>query len=255
MRRVFVVGLILFVVGAACAAEQSAISLQLKEVDIEEALATLSQQAQAAILGDATVKGKVSCNLGGITIEQALDVICGMNKLEWSKVYASAGIDERPSATKLFKLLDSLKELGGSTVICEDSKTESHTIFAPSAKAGSLDVTSVITGLNLKPVYLIRANPDLAAAEREKEEAQAVQRAAGSLLAMPLADPRAAAGQVWNYFGQMPVQQQFQVMHELRSMMFQNLTPEQLENMRGMFGGGRRDREGGWHPQGQPSAP
>ena len=109
MRCLTIVSLLLLVVGSCWAADQGqtgTISLQLNDVDITQALTTLSQQANVTVLGDTTVKGKVTCSLSGLTTEQALDTICKMNKLEWYKTYAGAGTEL--SASKLFKLLDAL---------------------------------------------------------------------------------------------------------------------------------------------------
>jgi len=240
MRYAIVVSLMLLLVGGAYAAEQSGpntISLQVNDVDIGEALAGLSQQAQVSILGDSTVKGKVTCNLKNLPLEQALDTLCKMNKLVWLKAYASVPAGGSPSASSLFKLFDALKELGGSALICEDPTTQSRTIFVPSAEPASVDASAVVSGLKLKAVYLVRAEPDPAAKEAEKA---AQQRPSAPALLTPPADVTAAAQNVWNYFGQMPMDQQFQVMHELRHMMFQNLTPEQMQNMRNMFGDGRQ---------------
>jgi len=232
MRYAIVVSLMLLLVGGAYAAEQSGpntVSLQVNDVDIGEALAALSQQAQVSILGDSTVKGKVTCNLNNVSLEQALDTLCKMNKLVWLKAYA----DGSPSASSLFKLFDALKELGGSALICEDPTTQCRTIFVPSAEPASVDASAVVSGLKLKAVYLVRAEPDAAAKEAEKAAQQGPTPPA---LLTPPADVQAAAQNVWNYFGQMPMEQQFQVMRELRQMMYQNLTPEQMQNMRSMFG-------------------
>ncbi len=232
MRYLILACVLVLMSGAAYAAEQEAaptISLQLSEADITEALASVSQQGRVSILGDATVKGKVSCGLSGLTVEQALDTICKVNKLQWVKAYVRT--DEKLGAGKLFELLDALKELGGAVLICEDPSSKGQTVFVPSAGGDPMDASALASTLKLKQVYLVRAEPD-PAAEKQSEPATVLPPVSG--------DPRVAAEQVHNYFGQMPLQQQFEAMRELGRMIWQSMTPEEMEAMRARF----RDRRG-----------
>jgi len=228
MRYLILACVLLLMSGAAYAAEQEAaptVSLQLSEADISEALASVSQQGQVSILGDATVKGKVSCGLSGLTVGQALDTICKVNKLQWVKAYVRT--DEKLGAGKLFELLDALKELGGSALIYEDPSAKGQTVFVPGAGGDPVDTSTLVSTLKLKQVYLVRAEP-VPEAETPKAAPQPTQIA-------PPADPRVAAEQVWGYFGQMPMQQQFEAMRELGRMIWQSMTPEQMEAMRARF--------------------
>ncbi len=225
MRFAVVLILILCLSGAVFAqqAQTGAISLSLTDTDIAVALATLSQKANVSILGDNTVKGKVSCSLSGMTIDQALDNICKMNKLEWYKTYAKAGATEKPSASKLFKLLDALKDLGGAAVICSDPVAKTQTVYIPGAEAGSVDASTLATSMKLKEIYLVRAIP----VPVEKTEPTKV--ALGSPLQ---GDAAAAAGQLYGYLQQMPMDQQLQTMNELRHQFFNNMTDDQRNQMR-----------------------
>lgn len=233
MRFAFVVCAVLLLVGVAFAqqSQPATISIQLSDVDITEALTTLSQKGNVSILGDATVKGKVSCSLSGVTAEQALDTLCKMNKLEWYRTYTSATSDA--SASKLFKLMDALKELGGAAVICTDPKSKTQTVFVPNAEPKSVDTTTIANGLKMKEVYLVRAIPDPAA---KKDEAKPDPK----LAAEALGDPAAAATQLYNYFQQMPMEQRFQTMDQLRHQMFSNMSDAERDQMRQWF----RDRYG-----------
>lgn len=252
MRHIGFVLVFLLLAGACWAqgtAQSATVSLQLSDVDITQALTTLSQQGGMAIVGDTTVKGKVSCSLSGVSAQEALDTLCKMNKLEWYKTYASPGSDQKISASKLFTLLDALKDLGGSAVICEDPKTQTRTVFVPGAGADSVDASALASGLKLKEVYLVRAIPDPEKAKADKAKAQQ----AGGKLDVPPTDPQIAAGQLWNYFNQMPLQQRFETMHQLRHLMTDNMTPEQQQQMRDMFRQQFGDRRGG--PPGQGGQP
>lgn len=263
MRYVIILSLLVLLVGAVQAAEQAPpakISIQLADLDVEQAFTNLSQMSQLMILGDSTVKGKVNCNLSDVTAEQALDTICKMNNLEWLKIYANPNKAEKLTASKLFGLLDSLKELGGAALICEDATAQTQTVFIPGAKSGSVDSASIATSQSLKPVYLVRAIPDPVAIASEKEKQAQLAKNLGAQV--PPADAKAAAQQVWGYFSQMPMDQTFQVMRELRQMMFQNMTPEQMQAMRDSFGnrgpggggngGGQHGQHGGGGGGGQP---
>jgi hypothetical protein len=141
--------------------------------------------------------------------------------------------------------LDALKELGGSAVICENAAAGTETVFVPGAKAGAVNAGSVAENLNLKPVYLVRAEPD-PAAEAEKEKEKQNQMANQVTLAAA-SDPQAAAQNVWNYFSQMPIEQGFQAMEELRRMFFQSMTPDQMRQMHDMYGGQHGNNGGGHH--------
>lgn len=241
MRKLITLCLALLValpVFAANSGTTGSINVQLTDADIAQALETLSKQANVTILGDSTVKGKVTCNLSGVTVEQALDIFCKMNKLEWRKVYAAADAEGKMSAGSLFKLLDALKELGGSTVIAQDAETRTSTVYVPSAKPDALDASKIATGLKLKEIYLIRAIPEPKSDEQTAKKEQAPQPPA----ALAPGNPQVAAQQIWNYFSQMPLQESMQIMHELGHMIRNNLTPEQRDAIRQMWGA----RGDGW---------
>jgi len=206
---------------AAQQAQPATVSLQLNDTDIAQAFTTLSQQGNVTILGDSSVKGKITCSLSGVSAEEALDTLCKMNKLEWYKTYASPGMDEKLSASKLFTLLEAIKALGGLPVICEDPKTKTQTVYIPSASPA--DTTSIASGLKLKQIYLVRAIPDPKVVTADKQTA-----------ALPNATPsdaKNAADQVWNYFNQMPLNMQVDAMHELRNKFYASMTPEQRQQM------------------------
>lgn len=254
--RFFVLSLslMLFFAGTAFAADQAAsVSLQFTEKDVLEVLGSISQQAQISVVADSTVKGKVSLAVSGVTVADSLDMICKPNKLEWYKAYTRVGA-EKPSASKLFKLMDALKELGGTALICQDPRSKAQTVFVPSAGEASVDNSAIASQLKMKEIYLIRAIPDPVAIQAEKDKAKATQ--GNNLASAPPADPQVAAQQVWGYFSQMPMQQAFQTMHELGQLMRDNMTPEQRDQMRSYWnrrrGDGNRDGRGdGQRPPGQ----
>lgn len=243
MRKFALVILLAFVAGTLSAAEPAKISVSFSDVDVTQALSEISQKAQISILGDSSVRGKVSCQLNGVTAEQVLDAICKMNKLEWVKAYTSPGADGRVNVSRTFQLLDSLKELGTSSIVFENSATGKDTIFVPGADREKADTAGLTTKLSLRPLYLVRAIPEPA-----KEE---VATQAQPPSAFPQ-DVQVAAQEVWGYIGQMPTEQRWQVMGEMRRMMFESMTPEQREAMfrsfreRGRDGrpDGGRDRRG-----------
>ena len=242
--------------GLAYAADQAAtVSLQYTDADVIDVLSSISQQAQIAVVADSTVKGKVSCGLTGMAVADALDIICKPNKLEWHKTYTGVGA-ERPSASKLFKLMDALKDLGGTALICEDRASKAQTVFMPNAGEGSIDKSSIATQLKLKEVYLIRAIPDRAAIQADKAKSQP----GGNLAAAPSADVQQAAEQVWDYFAQMPQQQAFDTMHELRRKFFDSMSDDQrrdyFKQMKDRWStGGERDGRKDGKREGQPRQP
>lgn len=250
MRYYVVVLLLLLAIGSVLAADQAAtqkISLSLADVDISQALTELSQKTQVSILGDSTVKGKINCQLNDVTLEQALDTICTINKLEWAKAYIESNSEEKPGAGSLFRQIDFLKGRESSPLIYQDPKTKNDTIFIPNAKAGTADIAGVASKLNLKAVYLLRVKPDPAAqAERERQrtERQGNQNAQRQQGNTPAAAPEVsnAAGAMWNSLSQLPSDQRFRAMRELQRMIFQNMTPEERESMGKRFGD-RRGRQ------------
>ena len=240
--------IMLFAITAVAADQSPTVSLQFTDADITEALASISQQAQVSVVADASAKGKVSCGLSGMAVADALDVICKPNNLEWYKAYTTVGA-EKPSASKLFKLMDALKDLGGAALICEDPKSKVQTVFVPSAGEGSVDNSAIAAQLKLKEIYMIRAIPDPAAIQAEKDKAKTGSNLAGS----PPSDPQAAAQQVWGYFQQMPQQQALEAMHQLRHMAYDSMTPEQRQAYFQQFGGrgGRGGQNNGQNPNPQ----
>lgn len=247
MRCLIVLSLLVFLAAAGQAADQAEpakINLELADLDVGQALSNLSQMCQITVLADPGLKGRVTCNLSSVTVEQALDIICKTNKLVWVKVYVRPKADGQLSASTLFKLLDSVKELGGSALICEDTKAQSQTIFIPSAQTGSVDASAIAKELKLTTVYLVRTESDPAASAKDETEKTDATGPAGvaPLLQIPPSDPREAAGRAWDYFRQMPIEQSVRAVHELQHMLYRNMSPEQREELRRAFGGERR----GW---------
>lgn len=239
------------------AAEPAAttVTLQFDGAEIGEVLSSLSSQAGISIIGDSTVKGKVTCNLSKIGLTEALDAVCKMNKLEWVKTYV--GTEERPNAARIFKQLDALKELYDAPLIYEDPKTKGQAVFVPPSAETPVDVSGLKSSLKLREIYLVRAEPDLEAIAAAKEKEKAAAEQAGSFARVsPPSDPRAAAKDVWGYFGQMTMDQQFAVLREVGSLIRENLTPEQMQALRDRFGGregwGGRGRPDGERPPGPP---
>ncbi|MDH7482551.1 MAG: hypothetical protein QHH26_11355 [Armatimonadota bacterium] len=259
MRYSLLLLLIAMSLGMAFAAEepqqtpaQSTISIDFADMDISQALSSLAQKAQITIVVDPNIKGKVTCSLNDVQPEQALATICKLNKLTWVKTYTSAGSDtSKLDATKLINLLDALKALGNNSLILEDSASQSATIFAAGVKLEAEKVNSMAADLKLKPVYLVRGESS-ASAEAAKKAQEGPKQVQSISVMMPPSDPRAAAQEVWSYFAQMTPEQRGQVMHEIRHMMFENLTPEQREEMRRRFEDWRRRRDDGPRDGRQP---
>lgn len=241
MRLMTILGLACLMLVPVCAAEQPAqpakVSVSFSDADAGQALIELAQKAQLTVLGDATVKGKVNASLNNVTPEQALDTICRTNNLEWYKAYISVAPNEKPNAQKVLALIDSLKALGNTTVICQNVAKQQDTVFVPAAVAGSVDIGPVAEALKLKPVYVVRAIP------KPVDPNAANQSALGT----PPAEVTAAASQLWNYFSQMAPETQWQVMGQIGRMMRDSMTPEQRQAMydrwRQERGG---DRGGDW---------
>lgn len=200
------------------------VSLDLTTADINDAFTKLSQQAKVSIMGDSTVKGKVTCSLNNVTPEQALDIICKMNKLVWVKAYVSADPSVKQTPSEVFALMDTLKQLNGTTVVFEDPKSQKQTMFVREAEAGSIDMTALSGALNLKPVYMVRAEPEQVAKKTDAKNGD-------TNLTNPPTDPRIAASQVWDYFGKMSSEQRWEVMRQLRDLMFKTLTPEERDRL------------------------
>lgn len=226
MRHACFLILLFLLGGAVFAADTDSVkvSLDLTAADINDAFTKLSEQGKISIMGDSTVKGKVTCSLNNVTPEQALDIICRTNKLVWVKAYVSADPSTKQTPSEVFALLDTLKQLNGTTLVFVDPKTQKQTVFVREAEAGAVDMTALSSALNLKPVYMVRAEPEQVAKKTDTKDA-------GANLANPPADPQIAASQVWNYFGKMSSEQRWEVMRQLRDLMFKTLTPEERDRL------------------------
>lgn len=219
--------ILLFLLGGAVFAgdtDSVKVSLDLTTADINDAFTKLSQQAKVSVMGDSTVKGKVTCSLNNVTPEQALDTICKMNKLVWVKAYVSADPSTKQTPSEVFALMDTLKQINGTTLVFVDPKTQKQTVFVREAEPGSIDMTALSSALNLKPVYMVRAEPEQVAKKTDAKDAN-------TTLTNPPTDPRIAASQVWDYFGKMSSEQRWEVMRQLRDMMFQATTPEERDRL------------------------
>jgi len=252
--KVAILCILLALTGVAHAAEEQpmTISLSFSDVEIGEAMAAISEQGGVTLLGDPSVKGKVTCGLADVTVEQALETVCGINKLEWLRAYATPDSEGKLSATRLFELVDVIRGLGKSSLVYVDTQSQACTIFASNMKPGSIELSSITANLKLKPVYLVRAAVD-PNAPKETEKPAGGQ--ATGLMAAPPGDSKVAAEQLWGYFSQMPFEQRFEVMNEIGRIIKHSMNSEQREQMREQwrrkFDGGRpRGREGDGPPRG-----
>lgn len=233
MKQVIVIAVLLLLpISYLIAAEQAAdkISLRLSGTETAEALRQLSETAHISILADSGVKGNIVCTLNDVTLDQAMNAVCSTNKWEWVKVQVSADMEDKPTAAKLFALVETVKQLGTSSIICDNPKTKARTAFIPSGNTDT-DTSALTSSLKLKTYYLIRVIPDpVKAVEAAKVD--------NKNQITPQVDVRTAASQVWNIVGQMSFDQQMQVMRELRQQSYNSMTPEQRNAMRGNFGRG-----------------
>jgi len=229
-------------------AQQSAptVSLNLSDADIVQAFESLSKQANVSILGDSTASGKVTCSLSGLTVDQALDAVCKMNKLQWYKTYA--GADEQLSADKLLKVVDALREIQGAPVICTDPEKKTRTVFIPDA--GSVDTSALVTGLKLREVYVVRAIPapkessavdtaktkttpsDKSTGEKSKAKSGDKGKTPNDALQHAMqGDARGAGNALWDTVKQMPANEQYQAISQLRKDYMKSLTPQQRKDL------------------------
>lgn len=243
MRLAMMLGFVCLLCGAVFAVDEpmqapqgTRVVIEFEDVDAADALVALSQKAQVTILGDATVKGKVSGNfINEVPIEDVLNAICKPNNLEWFRAHVSVAPNERPNAQRVLALIDALKGLGNTSLIVQNPLKKQDTVFIAAAEGGSVDFSSLADSLKLRSVFVVRAIPQ----PTDPNAAQA------SALGQPPAEVSAAANQVWNYFSQMQPQTQMQVMRELGRMVFQNIPREQMDQMREQWRQNNPDR-GGW---------
>ena len=239
MKRVmFAILLMLMTAMHASAADNPSakISFKLKDTDVGKAFSILTQQGGIPVIGDPSVTGKVNCSLNNVTVDEALDVICKINKLSWLKVYAVPEENGSFVPSKLFKVYDALVELGGGSLICENPETSTQTAFVPALKAGTIS-TDVARSLNLKPVYIVRIMPEITAAKeaKAKQEQEAMlekQRQESMAYGIPPGDPQMAADRIWDYFNQMTSDQRRQFVDTIRQKLFGMSSDQkhQLEN-------------------------
>lgn len=218
------------------------VSLSCSDMEVTDLLAKLSQEAKVAIVTDGAVKGKLTMNLNNVTVEQALSTVGKIAKLEWVKVHtAPASEGESIDAGKLFTLVNALKAFDNTPpVMWGEPDSGSWGLFVPPVKEGSGKVPSVAEQLGMKPVYLVRVEQAAPAANVETASAVAPTQP----LAVPPADTQLAAQSLWAHFSQVPVEQRAQVMRELGRMMYDNLTPDQRDQMRRSFDGRRTRGDG-----------
>ncbi len=232
--------LLLLLLANISLAQQSApaVSLNLDNADIVQALESLSKQANVSILGDSTVSGKVTCSLSGLSVDQALDAVCKMNKLQWYRTYAAP--DEKLSADKLLKVMDALREIQGAPVICTDPEKKTRTIFIPDA--GSVDTSALVAGLKLKEVYVVRATP------APKQVGTTTDKKTGKVVtgsrdgssqddavshAMQ-GDTKGAGDSLWDTVRQMPMNEQYQAVKRLNNDFWKSLTPQQRKQLKAL---------------------
>jgi type IV pilus assembly protein PilQ len=68
------------------ATEDGRLDLHVRNMEISTALELLSYQARANIVASTSVKGQISANLYGVTLEQALDALLRPNKYEYRRL-------------------------------------------------------------------------------------------------------------------------------------------------------------------------
>ncbi|MDO8684132.1 MAG: DUF4974 domain-containing protein [Armatimonadota bacterium] len=139
---------------AATATGKPVVTLDAKDMPIDQAMTELGRQAGARIVCDSDVKGNVIGQFKSIELENALDVITSTNNLKWQKVYlpAPAQADQKPTLEQVKARAQAATALTSGSFVVYDPVTGKQKVFVEQdAAAPKVDPGK----LGLKPVYLV----------------------------------------------------------------------------------------------------
>lgn len=201
MRTIAISGALLILLSPACfAADNPKVTLDAKDLPIEQAIADLAKQAEVQIICESGIKGTVTGRFESIELEKLLGVISKTNSLTWQKLYLPPPPeDQKPTLDQMKARADAVAAVTGGPIVVVDPATGKQKVYVEQeASAPSVDPEK----LGLKPIYLVskpKAAPKTAGtAETDKEASsrfQALQNERIQLLAKMSPEQRVAAMQ------------------------------------------------------------
>lgn len=157
-----IIGVLVVLASAVCAAETAGtsttttnpkVTLDAKDMPIDQALAEMAKQAGVQIVCDSGVKGTVTGRFESIELEKLLGVITKTNELAWQKVYIPQAQDDRkPTLEQIKARAEAISAMIGGPIAVVDPTTGKQKVFVEQdTTAPSVDPEK----LGLKPVYLV----------------------------------------------------------------------------------------------------
>lgn len=191
----------MFLLSLACsAADNPKVTLDAKDLPIEQAMANLAKQAGVQIVCESGVKGTLTGRFEDLELEKLLGVITKSNGLTWQKVYLPPPSEEqKPTLDQMKARADAVTAVTGGPIVVVDPATGKQKVYVEQeASAPSVDLEK----LGLKPVYLVSkpkaaaATPSTAKADKDASNRfQALQNERVQLLAQMSPEQRVAAMQ------------------------------------------------------------
>lgn len=190
--------LIVCLVSLACAAgaaENPKVTLDAKDMPLDQVVADLGKQSGFRIMLDSGVSGQVTGSFNSIELEKLLDAITKPTSLKWQKLYLPTPDDQKPTLEQVKARAAAISAITGSPVVIYDPATGKQKVFVEQdPKSPSVDTAK----LGLTPVYLVsKPKTETAATDQKSSDAavryKALETERMSLLASMTSEQRVAA--------------------------------------------------------------
>lgn len=199
MRAGILSVVLLVLVSLTCAAAESPkVSLDAKDMTIEQVMAELSTKAGVQIVCESGVKGTVTGQFQSIELDKLLNSITKSNNLTWRKLYLPVPGEEKPRMEQIRARAEAVAALTGEPIVVCDPATGRQKVFVEQDPAApSVDPEK----LGLKAIYLI-AKPTALVTDSGKDSqdltarANQLQNERMQLLTQMTPEQRAAAMQL-----------------------------------------------------------
>lgn len=156
---------------AVAPATEAKITVSVKDAPIADVLASIASQAKQKILLESNVKGKVSLNVEGITLDAALTAVCKSTNQVWRKVYIDpkSELIEKPDRfAATLRLMAGMSFPDLVVAGASNSKIGVHC----QQKQGVEDAQDrIVKDLGMVPIYLVSNDALVAAKEAAKNTA------------------------------------------------------------------------------------
>lgn len=174
MRVAGLVLLLITVISCSSLAGPAKVTIDAKDMALDQIVMKLSEQAGVQIILDTGVVGSFSGELSDIEIEKLLNLITDANNLKWQKLYAKPDEEGKIPMSNVKAQVEAISILEDTPLVVFDPATGKKTVFAR-LEQKAVDSAVDPGKLGMKEFYFIFKPKDPVKVEEKPEESAAAK--------------------------------------------------------------------------------